>query len=850
MKAIGRKALRIRRHHGRVPGFGVSIPAACTSSAALRCLASNPLQTTFVAANRGSDSSCLSSVASFSTSTREEVEDLVSDIPCDDDDDDDTTEQLLKEISVWARNRQPQKAQHILEERTRHLKMSESDLTKCYNCILLGWSVSRDVDAAEMAQQVLESMPVPPSLISLGYVLESWSKSKLRKRTSKLAGQRAEQLLRKMQSMGLQDQQQAYHNALKACAKGADGYRALKLLRELVQLQLKSDNPLRLGRHVLSTVLMALKSQPQEAEELLESLHNSFGVKPDVVHYAIVLDAWANNRNPARVEALINRMMVDGIKVDASAYNSLLHASRDNLDRMEALFRAMVDDYIQCPYRDNNNTNDLDDKTAAEERSSAPIGSAVKPTVEGLGRVLAAMAHNREPHRAEALLQTVINDTRVRSFLQPNLQCFSSVINAWARAKQPQRAEDLLRHIQNAGYDVNIVVYTTVMHGWAIVGNVQRAQALWIEILNHDNLRPNLNTLNTLLLAYSNARPKPQPEQMDQVMRRAAEESNVKPDTASYTMLLRAWVAAGRPEKARALLDELREKEQIESSVLLDTVTFNTVLHAYSKGGLPMEAEELLSMMLQNVQVEPNAQTFALVLSAYTRSKNPKHKQKSVKRAEELVEKMEEMDIAPNGHLFNVMLNCYSTSGFPERAEAVLKQMIERNATEVDVVSYNTCLYAWARAGCPHRAEHLLLYLATHDSGGRPPLDVQSFSIVMFGWAKQGTVESAKHCEEILRHMQTLEPSCKPDQVSYNTVLRSWLNVGLKNSENHELCLRCAERADILLSELEKLYQTQPSNQFRPDRLSFTPVIRLWKMGQNGERAKQVEARARDLRVL
>jgi len=773
----------------------------------------------------------------------------------------DSVQKLKLELKNLCNGGHAAKAEQVFKTYSDSFDIPPEETLSCCNLILWGWTRTNLPNAAERSERWLESMPVAPSVASYQYILEAWSRAKNNSRT---AGRRAETLLRKLQDMGLQDQVAAYHCALKACSRSKDGDRAMKLLNEMLQQEYQNGQ-VKMNKHLLATVLLAFKSMPQRAEIVLENSEKNFGLKPDLIHYSIVLDAWSLQKNGPRAEALFNKMLTRGVRASVVAYNALIYAWRDDLDRTEELFQAMVRDYLECPFHkksDKNSVNATDTKTTVnttdgDEQNEVGTprfspAAAVRPNVQSLANVLTAQSRANAPERAEALLAWVINDERIRRLIEPNIFCWTAVLNGYAQVKQPEKAEAFLRRIQQVDILPNVVSYTTVMHAWASVGNPARAMKLWEEMLQH-GLQPNQYSLNTLIMAYANAR---QPEAAAAILKDLPDKCNVSPDLAAYASLLRAWELSNMPEKARALLEELRTKEIGEGKSLLDITSYNTVLSAYSNSGMVDEAEELLKEMIEGGcrGIRPDGKSFAQVLLAYTRSYDEDRRSQAGDRAEEALRQLQELGVKSHGVMTNVALHCFAISGNPQKAEDKLRQLISLGA-EVDTVALNTCLNAWARLGDPDRAESLLLdFMCINDDqratgrgrrgfkrrfGFQP--DVQTFSIILLAWSNVGTVEAAEHSETILEYMGNISGSrCTPDTVAYNTVLRAWLNAA-SASRCLDTSTACAERAEKLLSKMEDMnYNSLPknSNQIRPDRQSYSAVIQIWRLAKNNKRAQ------------
>ena len=767
--------------------------------------------------------------------------------------------QFINEIRALCKFGNAHKAEQLIKSSSDTIaSLSSSEILTCYNLVLWGWSQSNDENAAERSERWLEAMSashnsniMKPTLASYNYALKALSRSK---KTSKWAGRRAEALLRKLQSLGLKDQWESYHFVFKACAKSREGHRAIRLLEELLERGKEKSSQgeeTKMSKHILATVLIGFKSDPHKAESLLENLEAKFAVRPDPVHYSIVLDAWAKAGNGPQAEKLFTKMIAKGVKPTVVTCNSLLHALMRNIERQEEIYKAMVQDFLDCPYR-----NPAPSALSLAESKSDNFAdfAAVRPNVQGLSYVLTAQARAKVPQRSEDLLAWIMDDERIRTAIEPNIFCWASVLNGWAQLKRPQKAEELLRRLQQNGFEANTVIYTTCMQAWASVGNAERTQKLWDEMVHEHKLQPNQYTLNTLIMAYANAR---KPEMATAILKDLPDQWNISPDVATYASVLRAWELSKMPQNARGLLEEIRHKEVEENVELLDVVSYNTVLSAYAKCGMPEMVESLLTDMIQGNcrNIHPNAKSFGFLLLAYTRSNNPVHRKHAGIKAEEVIGKMQSLGIKADGISLNLALHCFATSGDPQKAEDILRKLILSGAA-IDLVAYNTCLNAWARLGNAERTDKLFLELfSTHGyassrpgKDGGPPFpgknsigpDVRSFSIVLSAWAKQGTVEAAEHTEAILEHTIALnDPRCKPDTVAYNTVLRAWLNVALASGDS-EIASKCGERAEVVLAEMENQGRLPEKHfrQVRPDHISYSTVIQIWRLAKNGRRAQ------------
>jgi pentatricopeptide repeat protein len=178
-------------------------------------------------------------------------------------------------------------------------------------------------------------------------------------------------------------------------------------------------------------------------------------------------------------------------------------------------------------------------------------------------------------------------------------------MNLWVQSglpQGPQKAQDLLDRLQTLysqqqqGWEdlqPNSVVYTTVIHGWAKVGNASKASHVLQQQLQdykHGNVKaqPDTQTFNAVLEAWAKSRvvdshdekknkaPHQQAEQVVAQMR----AYQCPPDSYSFTNLLTCWANSKHPraaEKTEGILRDMLELVKSgETRVRLNIVAYNT----------------------------------------------------------------------------------------------------------------------------------------------------------------------------------------------------------------------------------------------------------------------------------
>jgi hypothetical protein len=196
-------------------------------------------------------------------------------------------------------------------------------------------------------------------------------------------------------------------------------------------------------------------------------------------------------------------------------------------------------------------------------------------------------------------------------------------------------------------------------------------------------------------------------------------------------------------------------------------------------------------------------------------------------------------DLQPTSVTFDTVLNAWAsrrTAQGAERAEEILRRLewlVESSGSAVKVRptphSYATVIHAWAtcRGGtdAAQRAQHLLDTLV---EGSRPvhvQPDTVIFNAAMHAWASSGSELAGTRASAILEQMKQLSSSganrgCRPDTVSYNTVLSAW-----SHSPGHP---QAGTQAERILQEMIAAHRSDPAREVAPNTVSYNCVLHAW----------------------
>lgn len=398
-----------------------------------------------------------------------------------------------------------------------------------------------------------------------------------------------------------------------------------------------------------------------------------------------------------------------------------------------------------------------------------------------------AVKRGKNIRQVPQLVQRILSEMT----LEPNTIFINTCLSAWNKSglpEAPYKAEELLQEYVDIVDDFS---FSLVVDTWARQPNAaQRAQVL----------------LDTMKLG-------------------------MEPSARTYASVLQAWVRQGRPQEAEAILHQMGTS---------DYKLYSAVLIAWADKKNAQRAEQILNQMIDHPSLSPNKQCFVAVISAYSKNGN-------AIKAEELLERMQQVRIKPNSYAFTAVLSAWANVGThaaAERAKAILERMQElyqagNQDLQLNTVAYTSVVNAFARSGSiegVEKAEALIETMEELYHAGNPNVrpNIQTFTSVMSGYAKCESLDAAEKAEALLDKIEELHKSGRSDlqlnTFAFNAVIDAY---------SRSRSPKGAERAERVLDRMLTTFQN--GNELcMPDRYSFTSVISA--LSKNADRASAERA--------
>jgi len=506
----------------------------------------------------------------------------------------------------------------------------------------------------------------------------------------------------------------------------------------------------------------------KEAEKILYRLEEMEGALT-AVHYASVINSWANAGNTTRALSVLNRMIRYQESDEISSKSVVLPNSHCYSIAMKAIINSFKtrDQRICSNGSLAEQCENLVDKMKKINEATDEIDA--RPNTVVFNTLLAAYSED-----VTALFLKRKMDDRKR--LYPNVEGLSNADDK-ALKNLVGKALDLLKEMEDKTSnfpDPDVYSYCTVISILAKCEDMEMALLAETYLPTVTN-RYDTPTYNALISAYANTgtikgaeRANALLEELEAAMIEA--NSSVQPrnfgaNAITYHSVLSGYIKTCKigddgyaAEKAESILNRMEEK--LSSSKLTEeekhyryqpnVIAYSSIIDAWSKSGTKTDRAEALLHRMENKGIKPNVVTYTSVLTSFARNDSIEGPSKAM----ELLQ-----------HMSNLYIETGDTSVKP------------------NVISYFAVIDCWCRCNVAKggfEAEKLLQEMEKMyrhgDKKMRP--DVRVYARIIFAHAKSGNFDHAinvlKRMEEFTLTGDEKYALAKPNQVCYNTLINAF----------------------------------------------------------------------------
>ncbi len=330
-------------------------------------------------------------------------------------------------------------------------------------------------------------------------------------------------------------------------------------------------------------------------------------IHPTSVHYAHVMSAWSNSRDPRAhtfcqdiMDHLLEESVHDpNLEPGLAHYTSLIGShgwSRGDSESQRLLFKAI---------------NDL-------------VKSGLTLDMQAYQACFAALTRTQSTDGATFAQQLLWQS--IKQGLQPDARCFQAVLRAWAESKDPQafnNCEKLIVELESSylasgkqsSFRPNSHCYVSMITATMYTaGNCgPTAESILDRMINaaKENVadEPDKSVYSSVMKAYAHDGSAADVERIYQRMEKAFADGNYKaaPDSRSCAILLHAWARSEDPEKAfrtrQLLVDMFKAYESGNVDMMPNIQCYNATLNscAFSDTKNEEQNTEIVRLALETI---------------------------------------------------------------------------------------------------------------------------------------------------------------------------------------------------------------------------------------------------------
>ena len=622
----------------------------------------------------------------------------------------------------------------------------------------------------------------------------------------------------------------------------------------------------------------------------LEAKHHAgAGPKPEMIHYAALMKAWAESGladGPQQAARLLERIETfdatpgyEHIHLSAEVYLIVIKAFATRvpshaemwLGRMERQWKVQLD--------------------SDKPWSSGALQDAYNICLDSWSRFSNLSNKGREcPVRAVALLQKFKQLAHVDSNVRPNTFSFSCVLKAFAQIGDSRRAKQILSEMESifeedpltSNVQPDSMAYTLVINAIAASNGGEKAALEAEELLRrmfqlhsggiNRNAKPNAYTYEAVITAWAKSRTgtkgAKRAEAIFQHMNKLYESGNhdVKPLTININAVVKAWSVCRGGVEAATRCEAIFRRMDPDGHFTTDNIvslwptiaTANNVISAWANAGTtdaPSRAEDILGYLdawntrvPEERKLDATVDTYNMIIASYVRSM----RQDSARRAEALLYRLVNLG-APDDNrgdaiekAFGMVVSCWSKSSdpnAPERAEQLLK-VLQKNHDEglsdakPNVIILSQVIDLWSKSkkrGAAMKAKAIFdQFLNSTDADARP--NTITFNSMLNALANSNSADAANDSQKILDRMYAFRKKPGWDVEPNSRSIISHMTCLAKLSKNNA---SYAWEAEELISSM--LCESRSGNvRMMPDSFAFATAINAWVWSSSESAAEGV----------
>ncbi|GKB02465.1 pentatricopeptide repeat-containing protein [Tanacetum coccineum] len=263
--------------------------------------------------------------------------------------------------------------------------------------------------------------------------------------------------------------------------------------------------------------------------------------------------------------------------------------------------------------------------------------------------------------------------------VEADKKAFSVVISIMCKKRRAEEAQAFFDGLKDR-FEPDVVVYTSLVHGWCRAGNIGEAERVFRE-LKMSEVKPNVYTYTIVIDALCR---NGQISRAHDVFAEMLDEG-ITPNSITYNNLMRVHVKAGRTEKVLQVYNQMKRL-----NCEPDLITYNFLIETHCKDENRDDAVKVLNSMIKK-GCEPNANTFNPIFREIFKARD-------VNAAHRLFGRMKALKCQPNTVTYNLLMRMFAESKSVDMV-LKLKEEMDENEVELNVNSYRILIGMYCALG-------------------------------------------------------------------------------------------------------------------------------------------------------
>ncbi|KAG5188138.1 hypothetical protein JKP88DRAFT_253679 [Tribonema minus] len=351
---------------------------------------------------------------------------------------------------------------------------------------------------------------------------------------------------------------------------------------------------------------MACSHQPQHAMIALRRLQVSGANSHD---YELAIQAY-ENQLPFKAMELLREMKREGFGWTHRACSAVLLAfgKAGRLNAAVQLIKAMQEvgispDKVDFLMLTTNCVRDERSEVvtpAGDSRGGSKMAikllqlmrdTRVAPDVKNFNAALKVCARERNPVNASIIFQQMATQGIV-----PDLQSWNTLLDTIGRAGQVELMLAKYREMCTSGQQPNRITLNTMLAHAAAAGRCGIVQDIWKE-MHRLQLEPDVRSYTSRINFYATTK---EPEKAEAVFAEMCQAANVKPNAFTFTSLMKAYIEVQRLDAAEQVISRMRS-----AGVQPSLPTWKSIIHAADTAGDLKRADQLYEDALLSGAIKP-----------------------------------------------------------------------------------------------------------------------------------------------------------------------------------------------------------------------------------------------------